>query len=214
MEFYRYLPNLLAFEEDGGTMAAADAAESEAPQEAVTTEEEPSKGEREEKKYSEEDLDRIINQKFAKWQRRADTEIAEKVAEAEKLANMSAQEKALHEKNKLEKLVDELQGKLNRAEMLTVARDLLAKEGVKGLGDGLLGVLVTGEAESTDRNVREFVELFNKAVNDEVKERLRGGTPKKGTGVTKSLTKEDILKTSDTHERLRLIGENLELFKQ
>ena len=43
----------------------------------------------EEKKYSDSDLDRIINQRFARWQKAQE----KKVSEAERLANMTAEEK-------------------------------------------------------------------------------------------------------------------------
>lgn len=47
------------------------------------------------KKYSDADVDEIINKKFAKWQK----EQEKKISEAEKLAGMNAQEKAEHERD-------------------------------------------------------------------------------------------------------------------
>ena len=48
-------------------------------------------------KYSDEDLDRIVNQKFAKWQKQKEAELEE----AQKTAKMTAAEKEKHEMEKL-----------------------------------------------------------------------------------------------------------------
>ena len=47
-----------------------------------------------EPKYTDEDLDRIISDRLARWQKEQD----KKISEAEKLAKMDAQEKAEYEK--------------------------------------------------------------------------------------------------------------------
>lgn len=81
------------------------AAESTGPQgeaEAKSSESEESKADeakKSEAKYTDEDLDKIISAKFDKWQKQKDKE----VSEAQKLAEMTAQEKAEYERDKLQK---------------------------------------------------------------------------------------------------------------
>lgn len=65
------------------------------------TEEINSKGEGDEKKYTDADIDEIISRKFAKWQK----EQQKKTDEAAKLAEMNATEKAKYEKDKLERMI-------------------------------------------------------------------------------------------------------------
>ena len=76
-----------------------------------------------EKKYSDADLDKIINQKFAKWQK--DQEKA--VDEAKKLATMTEQEKAEHERDEIKKELEALKKANNMAEMGKQARKLLSE---------------------------------------------------------------------------------------
>ena len=60
-----------------------------------------------EKKYSDADVNAIIDKKFAKWQKEQES----KIKEAEKLAEMNAQEKAEYERDELQKKLDELESK-------------------------------------------------------------------------------------------------------
>jgi len=159
-----------------------------------------------EKKYSDADLDRIINQKFAKWQKDQD----KAVSEAEKLAKMDAQQKAEYERDQLQKRVAELEKKENRAEMGKVARGMLNEDGIN-IPDDLVNMIITTDAESTKTNVQQFSKLFKAAVQDAVKEALKGKTP--GTGSSGTITKEQIMKIKDRTERQRMIQKHRDLFK-
>lgn len=160
-----------------------------------------------EKKYSDADLDRIIGQKFAKWQKDQD----KAVSEAEKLAKMDAQQKAEYERDQLQKRVAELEKKENRAEMGKVARGMLNEDGIN-ISDDLVNMIITTDAESTKTNVQQFSKLFKAAVQDAVKEALKGKTP--GTGSSSgTVTKEQIMKIKDRTERQRMIQKHRDLFK-
>lgn len=160
-----------------------------------------------EKKYSDADLDKIINQKFAKWQKDQD----KAVSEAEKLAKMDAQQKAEYERDQLQKRVAELEKKENRAEMAKQARKMLSEEGLN-VPDDLVNQIITTDAESTKTNVQQFSKLFKAAVQDAVKEALKGKTP--GTGSSSgTVTKEQIMKIKDRAERQSMIKKHRDLFK-
>ena len=60
-----------------------------------------------EKKYSDEDLNAILDKRFARW--KADQE--KEKAEAKRLAEMNAQERAEAERDKVQKELDELKTK-------------------------------------------------------------------------------------------------------
>lgn len=157
-------------------------------------------------KYSDEDLDRIINAKVAKLMEKQE----KKISEAKKLAEMDAQQRAEYERDQFKAQIEELLREKTRGEMMTTARAMLAEKEVH-LGDDLLGMLVTEEAESTKQNVESFLALFSAAVEDAVKDKLRRKTPAKMSGSAK-LTKEEIFAIQDSGKRRRTIAENMDLF--
>lgn len=160
-----------------------------------------------EKKYSDADLDRIINKKFAAWQEKKQKE----VDEAQKLATMNATQKAEYERDQLKKELDEYKRKDSLAEMSKTARKILADDGIT-VSDELLSVLVTTDAEKTKAAVDGFKKAFKDAVDAAVKEKLKGEPPKKGTGGAPSMTKEAIMAIKDPELRQQKMLENKHLF--
>lgn len=160
-----------------------------------------------EKKYTDKDLDEIINKKFAKWQK----DHEKKVDEAQKLATMNAQQKAEYERDKLQKELDEYKRKDSLAEMSKTARKILTDDGIS-VSDELLAMLVTTDAEKTKAAVDDFKTAFKDAVEAAVKERLKGEPPRKGTGGAPSMTKEAIMAIKDPELRQQKMLENKHLF--
>lgn len=159
-----------------------------------------------EKKYSDDDLDKILNAKFARWQEKHQKEIDE----AQKLAEMNAQQRAEHERDQLRKQLNALTEKNAISEMQSTARKMLSQENIN-ISDELLSMLVTSDAAKTKATVDAFAKLFNDSVKKTVADILKGEPPKAGEG--KKLTKSDIMAVKDQNERQRLIAENIELFK-
>lgn len=133
-----------------------------------------------EKKYSDADFDKKLNQKFAEWQKKKEQEIAE----AEKLAKMNAEEKAnfnaqkeKERADKAEARIAELERKDALSEMSKTARKMLSDEGIN-ISDELLSHLITTDAAETKAAVDSFTKLFKAAVDDAVKDKARGTTPK------------------------------------
>ena len=156
-------------------------------------------------KYSDADLDKILNQKFAEWQKKQQKAIDE----AKKLAEMDAQERAEHERDELQKELDALKKKDSLSEMTKTARKMLSDEGVR-VPDEVLAMIVNTDAEKTKSAVDAFGKVFKDAVESAVKEKLKGNPPKKGDGG--QLTKEQIFAVKDPAERQKLIAENMDLF--
>lgn len=159
-------------------------------------------------KYTDEDVDRILNQKFAKWQQQKEKE----VDEAKKLERMDAQQKAEYERDQLQKELDDLKHKATIADMTATARKMLVAEKVN-ISDELIGVLVSTDAEETKNNIESFVTMFNEAVESAVKDRIKGTTPTKGSRPgTTTMTKEEILNIKNPDLRQQKMLENRELF--
>lgn len=141
----------------------------------------PSKNE---PKYTDEDLDRIIGKKFAEWKQKEQ----KAVDEAAKLAKMDATQKAEYERDQLKKERDAIAAERDEykrkdalTEMTKTARKMLNDNGVS-VSDELLSIMVTTDAEQTKAAIDGFSKAFKDAVESAVKDRLRGESPKRGTG--------------------------------
>jgi hypothetical protein len=139
-----------------------------------------------EKKYSDADIDKILNKKFAEWQTKKEKE----VNEAKKLAEMNAQQKAEYERDQLQKELDALKKANSLSEMQKTARKMLADDGIN-VSDELLSPMVTTDAEQTKAAIDSFKTLFKEAVEKQVKETIRGETPKTGTGSAAPISEID-----------------------
>lgn len=164
----------------------------------------------EEKKYTEAEVNRMLDRKFAEMAQRLEKEAAKK-AEASKLAKMSESEKQQAKMKELEAELKALKEKDAISEMSKTARAILDEKNIH-IPDDMLAVLVTADAEQTKRNVDNFTDLFNKAVAAEVKERLKGSTPKASTAPA-TMSLEEIQKITDRDERQRRIDEFLKAKK-
>lgn len=169
------------------------------------TKQEPKQEPKSDLKYTDADVDKIIERKFAKWQKQQD----EKVAEAQKLAEMNATQKAEYERDQLQKRLDELERSNAISGMISESRKQLSQRNIN-LPDELVQMLVADDAETTKTRVDSFAETFEAAVAAAVQAKLAGNAPKAG-GAT-SLTKAQIMSIPDRAERQKAIHEHIELF--
>lgn len=158
-------------------------------------------------KYSDADLDKIINKKFAEWKAKEE----KAVKEAERLAKMTAAEKAEHQMNEAIKRAEEAEAKLNRYAMKSEARTILS-EAKLNLPESLLDILISDDAESTKTRIDDFTKLFNEAVETAVKAKIAGNPPKTKSGAAATMSKEEIMAIKDPIARRKAIAENIELF--
>lgn len=149
-----------------------------------------------------------VNNAQQKWKTLTD----DKVSEAEKLAQMTKEERAEYKAQKLQKELDDYKKKETLSEMSKTARKMLADEEIN-IPDELLSHLVSDNAEDTKQAVDSFVKLYKAAVQAAVKEALKGNPPRTGSGGNHTMTKEQILAVKNPSERQRLIAENITLFQ-
>ena len=161
-----------------------------------------------EKKYTDEDVNRIIDRKFAEWEKKQNKE----KSEADRLANMNAQQKEQYENEQLKKQVEELLRKDALRKMAAVARGMLGEKNIS-VSDDLIEMLISDDAEKTKSSVDSFINAFQSAVEKAVKDALKGNPPKK-TSEPASITKEQIMKVKDPLERQKLIAEHMDLFQK
>lgn len=169
---------------------------------------EPKPATNKELKYTDDDLDQILGKRFARWEK----EKQKAIDEASKLANMDAQQRAEHERDKLQKELDALKRKDALSEMTKTARGMLSAEGIT-VPDALLSMMVNTDAEETKAAVDGFAKCFVEAVEKAVKERLKGETPRKGNGGGAApMTKAEIMAIKDPELRQKKMLEHKELF--
>ena len=142
-----------------------------------------------------------------KWQTLTDT----RVSEAEKLAQMTSEEKEKYRADKAEKELADLKRQIALDDMAKTARKMLSEENIT-VPDEIIMNLVSDDAEKTKSAVESFANVFKDAVQSAVKEALKGNPPKAGTGGTTTVTREQILAVKNRAERQRLIAENPQLF--
>lgn len=172
--------NLQLFAEDAGNTAGSDPEKAVSGDQAAADqgkEQKDQKNDRQTAKYSDEDLDKIIGKRFARWQE----EQKKAVDEAKKLAEMDAQQKAEYERDQLRKELEGYKRKDALSEMTKTARKMLADDNIN-VPDDLLAMMVTTDATQTKTAIDGFKKLFKESVESAVKERLRGDTPRRGTG--------------------------------
>ena len=111
-----------------------------------------------------------------KWQALAD----DKLSEAEKLAKMTKEEKAQYMQQKREKELTDREAAITRKELMAEAKNTLASD---GLPQELAEVLNYSDADTCKKSMEKVKEVFQRAVETAVEEKLIGGKPpKKASG--------------------------------
>lgn len=184
----------------------------ETTEEIEETKEKKAENKEPEKKYSDEQVDEIIKEKKAKWQKQQDEKIKE-LEEARKLEKMNEDEKLKYELDKYKRELEEYKQRENQSAMAKVAKNMLIEEGFN-ISDDLVNNLITDEAETTKENVKDFAGMLKDLVEKEVNERLKGKSPEvKKTGVKSSQSqRSEILGIKDAVKRREAMLNHPELF--
>lgn len=162
-----------------------------------------------EKSFSQEDLNKIVakelNKAKAKWENEK--------KEAERLAAMSAEERAREEFENEKKAFEQEKAELNKLKLVTqTGKELQAKEIPSDFAEWLVG----NDAESTYARIKQFDKLWKKAIDNAVTARLAGNAPKvkENDGEKNpSISKEQFQKLGMA-ERQKLLIQNPDLYKQ
>lgn len=165
-----YNMNLQLFAEGEGTEPGANSEGETKPGEGETK---PA----DEKKYSDKDLDGIINKKYAKWKADYEKDLKAAQEEAAKLAKMNAEQKQQYEIDKLKEENAALKKEQMRAELGKTAAGLLQESNVDATPD-VLKFVVGDDAETTKANIDSFVKIIEANVKKAEIARATGTTPR------------------------------------
>lgn len=166
-----------------------------------TIEEQP----QDEKKYTDADVDEIINKKFAKWK----SEQEAKENEAKKLAKMNADEKQKYQLDRREQELANREQVLARKELTAEAKAMLSE---RGLPVELVAVVDLSNAEAVTESVASIQKTWEDAVQKGVSDRMKGSAPiKTAPQQSTELTKAQFYRMSHA-EKANLKQTNPELY--
>ncbi|MCI7412533.1 MAG: DUF4355 domain-containing protein [Clostridiales bacterium] len=131
-----------------------------------------------EKKYTDKDVDRIVEKKFARWKAQHEKDLKDAKAEAEKLAKMNADQKKDYELEKVRAENAKLKADAAKVELGKEATKILKESKIDATQD-ILEFVVGEDADSTKANIDKFVGIINAQVKAAEVQRATGkGTPK------------------------------------
>ena len=162
---------------------------------------------KEEKTFTQDELNKIVAERVAKERRKLDAEILKQQEmqerlieeESEKLAKMTEAEKvkakAERERKKFEEKVARYEAEMKAFEQEKIKSQTMKLLGEKGLPIELCQFINSNTADEIMENVEVFEKCWSEAIEKSVSERLRGSVPK--TKVTVGgITKEEFKKMS------------------
>lgn len=166
------------------------------------------------KTYTQEEVNMLLqresDRRVSEALKKAEKKNAEKVKEAQKLAQMNENEKFQYELEQREKAIAEKEKALALAENKNTASQILAD---KGLSLSLVDFVIAEDAETMNSNILLLEKAFKDSVKREVEKRLGSSAPKKNLPPDEAITKEQAKKMSII-ERQNLLNNNPELFAQ
>lgn len=132
--------------------------------------------EKKEKTFTQEQLNKYLATEKAKWKQEAEAE----KSEAERLAKLTAEEKAAEKEKKLA----EREIELNYKELVGNAKDVLSDKGIPSSFANWI-VSKNDTAENVTKKIEDFSKKFNSELEKMVVKRLSGNVPKAGAENTK-----------------------------
>ena len=151
------------------------------------------------KTFTQDELDKILNKKFAQWQKK--TEQAK--AEAERKAKLTEAEKLAEERKEFEAMKKqfEYEQRVNSTSKVLASNNLPIE---------FADFLIAENDEATTQRIDLFKNAFNEALEKALNERLRGNVPKVSTGKALEISKEEFKKMSLAKQaELKLTKPNL-----
>ena len=136
---------------------------------------------KEEKTFTQAELDKILNKKFAQWQKKTE----EAKIEAERKAKLTEAEKLAEERKEFESMKRqfEYEQRVNSTSKVLASNNLPIE---------FADFLIAETDEATTQRVDLFKNAFNEALEKALTERLRGNTPKTSTVKNRTFTANDI----------------------
>lgn len=165
------------------------------------------------KTYSQEEVDKLLQQegdrRVTEALKKADKKKAQAIQEATKLAKMDEAQRYQYELEQREKAIAAKESALALAENKATAASILSN---RGISPDLVGLVVAEDADTMNDNINLLEKAFKASVKAEVEKRLSSSTPKKNLPLDSSITKEQFRKMP-LSAQARLKAENPDIYK-
>lgn len=129
------------------------------------------------KTFTQEDIDRIIRREQAKWNRQHQKAVDDARSEGERLAKMTAEEKAAEEAKKREEDLTRREQEVTRRELRTQVLGTLSE---RELPAELADMVDYTDADAANESIKKLEKSFRAAVQRGVEDRVRGSAPRAG----------------------------------
>ena len=164
--------------------------------------------------YSQEEVDALLqsetDRRVTSALKKAEQKNAEKLKEAQRLAQMNEKEKYEYELQQREQAIAAKERELALMENKNEASKILAE---RGISLQLVDFVVAESADDMKNNIDLLDKAFTASVKAEVEKRLAGSSPKKGLPLEEKMT-ADRFKSLKTDELAKLYKDNPEIFNQ
>lgn len=141
------------------------------------------------KKYTDADVDAIINRKFAKWQAEKEQAVADAQEEAAKLAKMNGEQRRQYEAKKKDQRITDLEAKIEeykkaalRTELSKSAARILKEDHQILATQDMLDFVVGDDAESSPANIVKLTGIIQDDRKLQEEKRAAGRVPKAYAG--------------------------------
>lgn len=148
-------------------------------------EERPESATKGEKKYTDAEVDKIVERKLAQARKEQEKAVSEAREEAEKLAKMNREQKEQYEREKLQQSLNEkdteiarLKQEAMRIELEKAATATLKEDHEITATQDMLDFVVGANAKETNANIKKLVGIIQNDRKEQEERRARGRIPK------------------------------------
>lgn len=167
---------------------------------------EPKKDGKKERLFNRQEMAKIVSEESKRAVQAA-------LDEAEKLKGMNDSQKLQYELDKATRELEEERKKNSFNKMSKEASKMLSEASITA-DDEILNFVVKDTAEDTTNAVNSFISLIDKKAEEKTKAALSGTAPKVNLTPGKQMTKDEIMKITNSTKRQQAIKENIHLFRK
>lgn len=205
-------PMNLQFFAENPAAGADDASDTGAPNEAEAKPVEPGSDNDQPKTFTQEEVDKMVQKRMARYDREHQKEIDSAKSEATKLAKMNKDQKKDYELQQAQQQARDAEAKLARYQLRDTVRKQLVDGGFTP-EESDIDLVVTADAETTKQNGDALLAMVERIRNDERQKTLSGSTPKVSGTQVKAPNAQEFMKYS-YDQRIKLKHDNPTLYSQ
>lgn len=206
-------PMNLQFFAENPAAGADDASDTGAPDEAEsTTQVDGSSDNGQPKTFTQEEVDKMVEKRMARYDRAHQKEVESAKSEATKLAKMNKDQKKDYELQQAQQKAQDAEAQLARYQLRDTVRKQLVDGGFTP-EESDIDLVVTADAETTKQNGDALLAMVERIRNDERQKTLSGSTPKVSGTQVKAPNAQEFMKYS-YDQRIKLKHDNPTLYSQ